>query len=93
MTWQMADSLDRQPNVTLTTNTEVRDLERNDDGTWRVIVHNLESDETESVNARHVFNGAGGAALLLLQKSGIPEASPKPTFRWAAPSCKQSTPM
>jgi malate dehydrogenase (quinone) len=60
--------------VTLTTSTEVRGLERNDDNTWRITVANIDSGETSVVNSRYVFNGAGGAALLLLQESGIPEA-------------------
>ncbi|QIB50396.1 malate dehydrogenase (quinone) [Pseudomonas sp. OIL-1] len=74
LTRQMADHLAQQPNISLATNSEIRGLERNEDGTWRVTVANLESGETETVNSRYVFNGAGGAALLLLQESGIPEA-------------------
>ncbi|MFC0266856.1 malate dehydrogenase (quinone) [Kushneria aurantia] len=74
MTRQMADNLARQNNVSLTMNSEVRGLDRNDDGTWRVTIADLESGDTHTVNSRYVFNGAGGAALLLLQESGIPEA-------------------
>ncbi|WP_022963450.1 malate dehydrogenase (quinone) [Halopseudomonas pelagia] len=74
LTRQLAEHLATQPNVTLTTSTEVRGLERNEDDTWRVTVANVESGETSVVNSRYVFNGAGGAALLLLQQSGIPEA-------------------
>lgn len=80
MTREMAESLAGQPNVSMTMNSEVRGLERNDDGTWRVTIANLESGETHSVNSRYVFNGAGGAALLLLQASGIPEAKPYAGF-------------
>lgn len=80
MTRQMAENLGRQPNVTLTTGTEVRGLERNEDGTWRVTAYDLKSGETGFVDSRYVFIGAGGAALLLLQESGIPEAKPYAGF-------------
>ena len=52
---------------------EVRNLERNTDGTWKVSYVNKALDEARTVNARFVFVGAGGGALHLLQKSGIPE--------------------
>ena len=38
-----------------------------------VEVANLETGATEIINAGFVFLGAGGGALPLLQKSGIPE--------------------
>jgi malate dehydrogenase (quinone) len=44
-----------------------------EDARWRVDVHDLESGEKRSVKAKFVFIGAGGGALPLLQKSGIPE--------------------
>lgn len=75
MTRQMADNLSQQDNVTLSMNSEVQGLDRNDDGTWQVTVADVETGETHTVNSRYVFNGAGGAALLLLQESGIPQAS------------------
>ncbi|MCL5424999.1 MAG: malate dehydrogenase (quinone) [Gammaproteobacteria bacterium] len=73
-TRQMVESLAQSDHFTLGLSTEVRDLERNDDNTWKVTVTNLASGEETSVNARFVFIGAGGAALPLLQASGIPEA-------------------
>lgn len=73
-TRQMVDSLAQSDHFTLGLSTEVHDLERNDDNTWKVTVTNLASGEETSVNARFVFIGAGGAALPLLQASGIPEA-------------------
>ncbi|WP_309132154.1 malate dehydrogenase (quinone) [Brevibacterium sp.] len=51
---------------------QVTDLERSSDG-WLVTVKDLLSRETHKVNAKFVFVGAGGGALPLLQKSGIPE--------------------
>lgn len=53
--------------------TEVTDLERQPTG-WRVTVRNRDTGTKSTVDARFVFVGAGGAAIHLLQKSGIPEA-------------------
>ncbi|MGO2383247.1 MAG: malate:quinone oxidoreductase, partial [Halomonas sp.] len=73
-TRQMIEGLGDSDNFTLSLNSEVRGLERNDDDTWHVTIKNLESGDESSVDARFVFIGAGGAALPLLQESGIPEA-------------------
>ena len=43
------------------------------DHRWMVDVRDLETGATSRVTARFVFLGAGGGALPLLQKSGIPE--------------------
>jgi L-2-hydroxyglutarate oxidase LhgO len=53
---------------------DVRDLERMDNGQWRVEVRDLKSGEKKEYHARFVFIGAGGGALPLLEKSDIPEA-------------------
>ncbi|WP_106476047.1 malate dehydrogenase (quinone) [Phytohalomonas tamaricis] len=75
ITRQLAGSLTKHDRFTLSLNSEVRDIKRNDDGTWKVTVADLSNNGQEtSVNAKFVFIGAGGAALPLLQKSGIPEA-------------------
>ncbi|MGO2862783.1 MAG: malate:quinone oxidoreductase, partial [Brevibacterium sp.] len=58
--------------ATIRTSHQVTDLERSSDG-WVVTVKDLLSHETHKVNAKFVFVGAGGGALPLLQKSGIPE--------------------
>jgi len=71
---EMVEALTRSDNFTLGLSSEVRDLTRNDDDTWQVTIANLESGEETTVDARYVFIGAGGAALPLLQASGIPEA-------------------
>lgn len=55
-------------------NTEVKGLHRLDDGTWRVRSRRLVGAGRDEVRARYVFVGAGGWALKLLQKAGIPEA-------------------
>uniref|UniRef100_A0A1I7YRR6 Malate dehydrogenase (quinone) n=1 Tax=Steinernema glaseri TaxID=37863 RepID=A0A1I7YRR6_9BILA len=57
----------------LHTSHEVRDIVRNADNTWTVVVADLANKGVEtSVKAKFVFIGAGGGALKLLQKSGIP---------------------
>jgi malate dehydrogenase (quinone) len=53
----------------------VTHLHRDRGGDWRVEARNATSGETVSATAKFVFLGAGGGALPLLQKSGIPEAS------------------
>lgn len=52
---------------------EVRSLKQNADSTWTVVVKDTQTGKKTRVNARFVFVGAGGGALHLLQKSGIPE--------------------
>ncbi len=61
-------------NVKLRLAHEVRDIERANDGRWKVTVKNLTTDKKRTVSAKFVFIGAGGGSLLLLEKSGIPEA-------------------
>lgn len=53
---------------------DVRDLRKESDGTWTVKVTNRRTRAKQTINAKFVFVGAGGGALSLLQKSGIPEA-------------------
>jgi malate dehydrogenase (quinone) len=60
--------------VQINLNSEVRDLERADDGRWRVEVKNLKNKDKSEVLADFVFIGAGGGALPLLEKSNIEEA-------------------
>jgi malate dehydrogenase (quinone) len=53
---------------------EVVDLEKQGDGRWKVEAKNEATGDTVTTVAKFVFVGAGGGALLLIQKSGIPEA-------------------
>ncbi|KQR24187.1 malate:quinone oxidoreductase [Agreia sp. Leaf335] len=59
--------------ASLKTEHSVSNLRRQKDGTWNVSVKELVGSTPTTVNARFVFVGAGGGALHLLQKSGIPE--------------------
>lgn len=52
---------------------EVRNLTRQSDGSWTLLVGNRRTGEKHRLNAKFVFVGAGGDALPLLQRSGIKE--------------------
>ncbi|MDR8463966.1 malate:quinone oxidoreductase, partial [Acinetobacter baumannii] len=49
-------------------------FKRNADNSWHVTIKNVQSGEAQTIDAKYVFIGAGGGALKLLQKTGIPEA-------------------
>ncbi len=66
--------LKTQPGVALHLSCEVRDLEKQENGVWRVEVHDLVKNEDLDLDADFVFIGAGGGALPLLEKSNIEEA-------------------
>ncbi len=53
--------------------TQVKKLRKQSDGSWNVTVRERVGNTPYTVNAKFVFVGAGGQALPLLQKSGIPE--------------------
>jgi malate dehydrogenase (quinone) len=52
---------------------EVRDLTRQSDGSWTLLIRNRRTRQKHRLKAKFVFVGAGGDALPLLQKSGIDE--------------------
>jgi malate dehydrogenase (quinone) len=54
-------------------NHQVFGLEREANGRWRVTAQNTSDRTRQSVSAKFVFIGAGGASIDLLQMSGIPE--------------------
>jgi len=72
LTRQLFAHLETQ-GVDVVTNCEVRKLKKQKDGTWNVSYRNTVGRTPGTVNARFVFVGAGGWALKLLQRSGIPE--------------------
>ena len=63
----------RADGVDLRFNREVSGLDREPDGAWRVTTRAPGGVDEDVVRARFVFIGAGGGALPLLLKSGIPE--------------------
>ena len=75
ITRQFYTSLTSRPNYKLSTGQEVRSITRNSDGSWRVSAFDMQdSSKIQTVDTRFLFIGAGGAALPLMQLSGIPEA-------------------
>jgi malate dehydrogenase (quinone) len=74
-TEQLMASLQKGPNFQLHLQSEVTALRQNADKTWNVTVADLaKGGQEKTVKAKFVFVGAGGAALKLLQASGIPES-------------------
>ncbi|MGJ7580690.1 malate dehydrogenase (quinone) [Variovorax sp. RHLX14] len=74
ITRQFVGYLQKQPDFSLKVSSEVQNITRNADGTWRIAYKNLKDGTSTQTDAKFVFIGAGGGALHLLQKSGIPEA-------------------
>jgi malate dehydrogenase (quinone) len=75
ITRQLVSHLQTQPQFKLQVSSEVHEITRNADGSWRVSYVDTRSNAPkQEVDAKFVFIGAGGGALPLLQASGIPEA-------------------
>lgn len=74
ITRQLTAGLQRNANFGLHLGHEVTALRQNDDKTWNVTVKDLKAGTETTTRSRFVFIGAGGAALKLLQMSGIPES-------------------
>jgi malate dehydrogenase (quinone) len=74
LTSSLFDQLKQKQGVSLHLNHNVRNLKRNQDGSWLVTVKDKTNGQKRKLNAKFVFVGAGGGALPLLQKSGIAES-------------------
>ena len=73
LTHLLVHRLQAQPGFAVHYRSHVTELARENDGRWRVEVADVASGDKQSAKAKFVFIGAGGDALLLLEKSGIPE--------------------
>ncbi len=73
LTRHLLDALARQ-GAEIALGHEVQSLSRTGEGRWTVCATEIASGKRTSIDARFVFIGAGGRAIHLLQKSGIPEA-------------------
>lgn len=62
-----------QEGVNVSFQTEVYDLKRTKDNKWNVFIKDLKTGQKRTITTKFVFIGAGGASILLLEKSGIPE--------------------
>ena len=74
LTRSLIENLKSKENVTISINKEVKDIKSKKGGLWQLKVKDLKTGEKQNIKARFVFIGAGGHSLLLLEKSGIPEA-------------------
>ncbi|MGE4416637.1 MAG: malate dehydrogenase (quinone) [Marinobacterium sp.] len=69
----LVSNLEQQDGFDLLLSRNVKDLNKNSDGSWDVVLKNSSNGSSETVRSRFVFLGAGGGALPLLQKSAIEE--------------------
>ena len=74
LTRKMVGDISKHKNAEVHYRHEVADFRQMENGQWEVKVRNLESDTIEYHTADHIFIGAGGHAIPLLQKTGIPES-------------------
>ncbi len=73
LTESLFSILENEFNTPVHCNMEVLDVDPDTDLDWTVEVKNRITKEVHQVDAKHVFIGAGGASLLLLQKVEIDE--------------------
>lgn len=73
LTHLLIQQLSDKAGVTVKYHQHVEYLNQQGDGRWLVRAKHTRSHEHETISAKFVFIGAGGGALELLQKSGIPE--------------------
>ncbi len=74
LTRELVKHLQQTPSFQLNVSTEVTGLKQLDNGRWLVNIKDLTTKKHKKIEAGFVFLGAGGGALKLLQKSGIPES-------------------
>jgi malate dehydrogenase (quinone) len=74
LTHSLLNQLKQKPGVNLHLSHDVTNLKRNQDDSWLVTVKDKTTGQKRKLTAKFIFVGAGGGALHLLQKSGIPES-------------------
>lgn len=74
LTRHMVKSLKKHPNFELLLGHSIENLKQQSNGRWKVSVKERHTDALKTLDAGFVFLGAGGGALPLLQKSGLPES-------------------
>lgn len=73
LTREIFDHLTQEDGVNVHFNNQVTDIKRKGDK-WSVSAKDEKTGEHKKVKAKFVFVGAGGGAILLLQKADIPES-------------------
>ncbi len=74
LTRHMIKALKQHHSFELLLKHDINGLKQQANGHWKVTVDDLHNKETRQIEAAFVFLGAGGGALPLLQKTGLPEA-------------------
>lgn len=74
LTRKLVKALNRHTNFDLKLAHTITGMKQFPDGRWHVRVKDNHTGHTRTIDAGFVFLGAGGGALPLLQKSGIPES-------------------
>ncbi len=74
LTRKLVKSLTKHSTFDLQLSHTIVSMKQHGDGRWHVRVKDNHTGKTRTIDAGFVFLGAGGGALPLLQKSGIPEA-------------------
>jgi len=74
LTRNMVAALQQHPTFELALSQAVKSLKKQKNGRWHVRIQDMHSKAVRKIDAGFVFLGAGGGALPLLQKSGIPES-------------------
>ncbi|MDR3272078.1 MAG: malate dehydrogenase (quinone) [Flavobacteriaceae bacterium] len=70
---EIFENLEKKKEIEINLNHKVKNLTRTQDGKWDIKVKNLKTGEKFHTLADFVFIGAGGGAILLLEKSNIQE--------------------
>lgn len=73
LTRSLIANLQKEENIQLHLQHEVKNIKKSHDGRWWVTVKDLDSGETKNLTTKFLFIGAGGGSLKLLQQTGIPE--------------------
>jgi len=73
LTQKLFEILETNYNINVQCNHEVLDIDPDPEVEWSVKVENTKTKEIQHLDAKHVFIGAGGGSLLLLQKVEIHE--------------------
>lgn len=74
LTKHMVRELKKQPNFELMLGHSIENLKQQANGHWKVSIKDKHTELHKTIEAGFVFVGAGGGALPLLQKTGLPES-------------------
>src|SRR5699024_11283969 len=74
LTRKLAKNISEHDNAEVHYKHEVLDFKQLEDSSWEVKILNIRDGKIEYHTADYIFIGAGGNAIPLLQKTGIPES-------------------